>query len=143
MENRRNFLSKLGLASSLAALITPSLPALTMHEDFTRKGWRVTWRNWQGIVNQDGMVGLWLARSASEIVPTFWFLCSPYPGRCHLYAHGSVFDISVQSHQVLPTIATTREQLESHKRDAFNRMLKLIDEVGPPPLNQDYLSKLG
>jgi hypothetical protein len=133
--NRRELLTKLALGAP--ALVTLKLldKPLVQHDssEFMYKGWRVKWSGWIGIAMTDAKVGRWFAYSPERLG---FQLFSSYPGGCGSYYDNMTFDVSLREWQTLPTERATPSDLAHYRSECLQRLMRLIDKCGPPPLNE-------
>ena len=133
--NRRDLLKRFGLAVPALAL-APLAKGLTiptpLPTSFTMLGWRCRWEDWHPISNSVALVGVWVAYSTHS---NEWHLCSPWPGRGGPVRVGSVFDLSKQSWQTIPTSISTEAELDHYKSESLEFLKRMITLVGPPPFD--------
>jgi hypothetical protein len=134
--NRRDLIKKfaLGAPALVMAIPGPPLSSLTPPEDFTFHGWRINWRDWQSVVQQDALCGQWIAYSTEK---HGWHLYSSWPGACGPFMTHYVFDLSMHDDQMMLNRQSTQEELDYCKSECLERLKRLIVKVGPPPLDID------
>jgi hypothetical protein len=139
--NRRDILKKMAIAAPVVLAVpgiliaSPQTPTPLMEDDqFMFHGWRMRWRDWMYLGNQDARVAQWIAygeRGAG------WHLYSSYPGNCGPFYGGQVFDLARREDQILPTWDTTTEQLLWCKYECLEALKRLIVKVGSPPFDYE------
>lgn len=124
MNSRRNFFKQ--LTGSTAMIATPlSLPALTrLGETLHWAGWQIRWNGWQRAIDQDVILGFWIARFPPQ---------AGAPGTLERWAHwctngvgglhnpGSVFDTTAR-----PTLGFTLMTGEATDLERDRRQLKAL-----------------
>jgi len=140
--NRRDLLKKIGIAAP--ALV--AMPLLASEISFTStpetsdsfmyRGWRVVWRGWRQLPNQDAMIGMWIGYSTDKYGLQ---LASCWPGKCGSFYPGYTLDVSLQRDQILPStfhLDQHPKELEHFKSECLERLKRLIHKVGRPPLRE-------
>ena len=139
--NRRDLLKRLTLGAGAVCLplSLTALPAAAPKEspdEFNFHGWRVEWRDWQRIPNQDVKVGFWVAYGQNTDP---WHLYSAWPGACGPFVLNALLDVSLRNDQWLTTGQSSPEDLALAKSECRERLKRLIVRVGCPPLDRKRL----
>jgi hypothetical protein len=93
-------------------------------------GWKVKWRDWQYLPQQDVKAGLWIAYPMKL---EGWCLYSSYPGGCGPFIPGNVFDCGRRDWQTLPSLLCDESDLRQFKAECLEKLKELIWTVGEPP----------
>ena len=135
--NRRDLIKRIALgAPALAFAVTaPSqVNLVSSPEDFMYHGWRVKWRDWVDMPNMDIKVGIWAAYSTDW---HGWHLASPWPGPVTPFLPGALLNVHVLEDQTIPSGNSTREELAWMQNEALERLKRMIQKCGPPPIKPD------
>lgn len=124
--NRRGFLTRIGGAAvavgSAGAIAAQASPA-TNPDDFTHNGYRVKWRDFQSVVDQNVVCGMWHAKHETKDLA--WVSTSL--GQCYPSRAWEKVDLTLQRGWPMLTIFSTAEERAAVKSRALDALRFVLD----------------
>ena len=133
--NRRELLKR--SLAVMPAITIPAVANLKMEDQsdtWTYKGWLLMWSGWQRPGNVDIIVAQWIAYPPPS--EDRWAVClyASCPGAAGAFLPGQLFNTVNQEGKVSLTTKSSAEDKAIMTQECRDRLCKLIDLAGPPPL---------
>jgi hypothetical protein len=135
--NRRDLLKLGAPALVLTSLAPPRFDLASIPhnpDEFIFHGWKLKWRDWLEMINQDVKVGIWVAYSTDQ---HGYHIASPWPGPIAVFLPGALIDIHCLENQIIPDGHTSKEELAWMQNEALERLKRVIVKIGQPPIQPD------